>query len=418
MKKAIVTAGTISVRTGRAVKYTQLGTLKRGDEIIVLDDALNQDYVKVIWREGYAYSNNGAHIGWLSGHPAPPAVNAVVKANVINVRRGRGQNYTRLGDFKKGDKITVLDDKLDQNYAKVIWQAGYAYSKKGEYIRFADSAETPAETRKPNAVVTASRISVRKGRSQSYAKLGEFKQGDKIVVLDQKLDETYAHVVWDNTDGYAYSNKGAYIRMIAEPQIPNEPEKPTEPELPAGDNIKRTVAIIASCAGGKYIFGAQGHRITKEFVESRKARYPSYFTNGRYEFLLDIGKRCDASGAWRFPADYAWDCSGLWWYAANKANIYGKQMDTTANTLYHTYCVPVDKSELRMGDCVFYEDSSGKIVHMAIIGENGVVHEAMSGYTGVITGTGVNDRSAPRIVGSGTYKRGAWNRFGRPKIFL
>ena len=55
---------------------------------------------------------------------------------------------------------------------------------------------------------------------------------------------------------------------------------------------------------------------------------------------------------------------------------------------------------------------------MGFVGENGVVYEAMSGYTGVIVGDSVDDRTAPKIVGSGSLTRRPWNAFGRPRIFL
>lgn len=188
-------------------------------------------------------------------------------------------------------------------------------------------------------------------------------------------------------------------------------------EIPS-DGIKKTIDIVASCVGGKYIYGAQGAKITESYVNKRFEKYPGYFTNGRYEYLIDIGKKNDESGVWTFPEDYSWDCSGLWWYSANRSGIYSREIDTTANTFYNSYCTPVKKEELTMGDSVFYRNSSGKITHMAIVGENGQVHEAMSGYVGVVTGSSVNDRTADRIVGSGTYTRAPWNAFGRPKIFI
>jgi len=491
MKNAVVTASAVSVRTGRSSSHAKLGELKRGDSVIVLDSTLNRDYVKIVWIAGYAYSKNGKYIAW-SGSPSD-SPNAVVKANAISVRKGRAQSFVRLGKYQKGDKITVLDDKLDQTYAKVMWKAGYAYSKNGAYIRFEE--EGGALPSAPNAEVTASAISVRKGRSLSYVKLGEFKRGDKIIVLDDKLDQTYAHVVWNGGDGYAYSKNGAYIRFLGsqpetpdvtpedEPDIEKLPTEPnaevtgsaisvrkgrslsyvklgefkrgdriivlddkldqtyahvvwnggdgyayskngayirflnTAPAVPVDEAIRKTVSIAASCVGGKYIFGAQGTKITESFVRRQYSRYPEYFSNGRLDYLLAIGKRCDAAGSWSFPADYAWDCSGLWWYAANKAGIYGRSFDSTAHTFYHTYCTPISKAELRAGDAVFYQNDSGRITHMAVVGENGAVYEAMSGYTGVIKGSSVDDRKAPRIVGSGYLKGHVWNKFGRPKIF-
>ena len=64
MKNAIVTAGTVSVRTGRSEDDPAVGEFKGGTKIVVLDDALDQDYARVIWQEGYAYSGGGTHIRW------------------------------------------------------------------------------------------------------------------------------------------------------------------------------------------------------------------------------------------------------------------------------------------------------------------------------------------------------------------
>ena len=54
---------------------------------------------------------------------------------------------------------------------------------------------------------------------------------------------------------------------------------------------------------------------------------------------------------------------------------------------------------------------------MGIVGYGGVVFEAMSGYTGVVKLDSADDRTADRVVGSGSLTRSAWNTFGRPKIF-
>lgn len=402
MKEAVVNASTISVRAGRSQSDTQLGTLSNNDVVTVLDDALDQDYAMIIWKTGYAYSDSGKYIRMMDDPPEPPEPNAVVTADTISVRDGRGVNHTRIGYYHRNDRIVVLDAELDKEYARCIWKIGYAYSAKGQYLRFKDAEpETPAT---PNAVVTANAISVRGARSAGSAKLGELKNGNNITVLDSALDREYAMIVWNGGKAYAYSAYGKYIRFLT--------NTGTVP-----DKVKAVIDIAATCVGGKYIIGAQGTRITESYVRSRKQSNPSYFTGGRFEYLLAIGKRCDAANAWKFPDDYAWDCSGLWWYSANKAGIYGKNLDSTAHSFYHTYCTPIEKTALRAGDAVFHSDSSGRISHMGVVGEGGVVYEAMSGYTGVVLGSSVNDRTAPKIVGSGNLTRSAWNRFGRPKIF-
>ena len=397
---AVVTANKISVRKGRAVNYGKLGVFVNGDKITVLDEALNEDYAKVIWQVGYAYSNKGQYIKF---QQTPDEANAIVTANKISVRKGRGVNYAKLGVFVNRDKIVVLDDSLNYNYVHVVWQdtEGYAYCDYGKYISY---LVPPVQEDDANAIVTANRISVRTGRSVSYTKLGEFKKDDQIVVLDDTLDYDYVHVVWQNTDGYAYCDHGKYIKFTEEEQKDDICCRDMEPnavvtanaisvregrgvnykklgEFKRGDNIivgdetldheyvlvkweegpgyaycdygmyisftdkdicdsiKKTLDIAKTCVGGKYIYGAQGTKITESYVRKRQSRYPQYFTNGRFEFLLDIGRRCDASGTWKFPDDYAWDCSGLWWYTANKAAIYAKtsirpQIPITTRTVY------------------------------------------------------------------------------------
>ncbi len=402
MKEAVVNATKISVRESRSQSSKQLGTLQKNDSVIVLDAALDQDYAMIIWKTGYAYSESGKYIKLLDNASAPPSANAIVTANTISVRLGRGVSYARLGYYQKDDRVVILDSALDQEYAKTIWQIGYAYSAKGKYLQFKD--EEPVKPSEPNAVVTAGTINVRASRSAAGTKLGSLNNGDKITVLDTALDREYAMISWNGGTGYAYSAYGKYIRFITDSGT-------------VSDKVKAVLDIVASCVGGKYILGGQGTKITESYVRAREKANPSYFTNGRFEYLLALGKKCDAAKSWSFPGDYAWDCSGLWWYSANKAGVYGKSLDSTAHTFYTSYCTPIEKAALRAGDCVFY-NSSGRITHMGIVGEGGVVYEAMSGYTGVVMGSSVNDRTAPKIVGTGNLTRSAWNRFGRPKIFI
>lgn len=174
----------------------------------------------------------------------------------------------------------------------------------------------------------------------------------------------------------------------------------------------------------KYIYGAEGGKITRRYVEARNRAHPEYFSNGRMELLLKIADECEKNGVWVYPIHHAWDCSGLWWYGANKVKLYGnKIVDSTAAGVYANYCMPIKKSELRAGDLVFYRSASaGRITHMGIIGECGVVYEAMSGYTGVVTCDSVDDRTAVYLPGTHkagrVFKRNAWTHFGRPKVFV
>ena len=111
---------------------------------------------------------------------------AIVTADVISIRTGRGQDFPQLGTYKKDDRIIVLDSALDQDYAMVLWQAGYAYSNKVQYISFYDPQSPDLSGSVPNANVTANSIVVREGRGSGFAALGEYPLGSCITVLDQR----------------------------------------------------------------------------------------------------------------------------------------------------------------------------------------------------------------------------------------
>jgi hypothetical protein len=263
---------------------------------------------------------------------------------------------------------------------------------------------------KPNAVVTAHKISVRDKPDSTGKLITSFYKGDEIEVISGLKDKYTKVKILIEAEAYAYSEGGQYIKLMNDPAV-------ISPE------VRAFLDIVSGCVGGKYIYGAQGTKVTEACVRAGQKSKPSYYTGGRFEFLLALGKKCDAAKKWAYPEDYSWDCSGLFWYAMAKLGYIKNSngvvvKDATAHGTYHEYCVPITKGELRPGDCVFYKNSSGRITHMGIVGEGGVIYEAASGYTGVVKLASVDVRKIPRIVGSGSLTKSAWNVYGRPKCFV
>ncbi len=186
-------------------------------------------------------------------------------------------------------------------------------------------------------------------------------------------------------------------------------------EEPQGD-IARLMDLLDGCIGGQYVFGGQGNAITDEFIDNTYDIYPDYFDGGRLEYFRGIASAAQREGH-RFPQDYCWDCSGLWWYAANELGFYDKYTDRTAHDTYNDYCMPVAKEELRPGDLVFVTNPEGRIVHMGIVGRHGFIYEAVSGFCGVVLKRTIDKRVYYDIVRGGVIQNNNWNTFGRPKIF-
>ena len=212
--------------------------------------------------------------------------------------------------------------------------------------------------------------------------------------------------------------------VVTLPMPPVKPTKPIVEESEIDKKIKAFIDSVSKCVNGWYVFGAQGHKMTVDFVNRKAKKNPTYFTNGRKQAMLDAALMCEMSGVWSFPKDYSWDCSGLIWDTMSKLGYIKDKngnviKDSNAHYTYHSYCKPIKKSELKAGDFVFYKNSLGRITHVAVVGYDGVIYEAMSGYVGVVENANVDINSAKKrsVFGGGKYTRKAWNVFGRPVCF-
>ncbi len=192
-------------------------------------------------------------------------------------------------------------------------------------------------------------------------------------------------------------------------------QKYANEQEPQGD-IARLLNFLDGCVGGEYIFGGQGHAVTDDFIDSVYELYPDYLDGGRLEYLRSVAQNANINGH-RFPQDYAWDCSGLWWYAANELHLYEKYTDRTAHDTYTDYCLPITKEQLQPGDIVFVENEQGRIVHMGIVGKHGFIYEAVSGFVGVVLKRTIDRRVYHDKIRGGILQNGNWNTFGRPIIF-
>ena len=96
----------------------------------------------------------------------------------------------------------------------------------------------------------------------------------------------------------------------------------------------------------------------------------------------------------------AFDCSGLgMYYLMMKMAI----IDMTADRMYKDLCDPITKAQLRRGDWVFKQDSTGKKTHVGYIVDDTLrVIEAQGRDAGVVK----------RALSANK-----WNCYGRPKMF-
>ena len=189
------------------------------------------------------------------------------------------------------------------------------------------------------------------------------------------------------------------------------------PPLPV---VKDILRFMERTVGGNYIFGGQGDVLTTSLIYKTNRIYPDYMTGGRLEYFVEKAVLQGFEGIdipAVYPTDYAWDCSGLWWDCVNTLDLFSIYTDKTAAETFEYYSTPITKEELIPGDLVFYRNSTGRISHMGIVGYDGFVYEAASGFVGVVKTQSLDVRIYEDVVRGGHLIFPLWNEFGRPNFY-
>lgn len=187
-------------------------------------------------------------------------------------------------------------------------------------------------------------------------------------------------------------------------------QEPGEPSMDYLSVAKDMTCWLRMEVGWHYIIGAQGHKLTDSYLSARYKDHEGYFTNGRLEWLRAEISRADSMGINLYCAD----CSGLFFKVNEMMGIIPVK-DATADGLWRRYCAGIGKDDVRPGDILFRE-SGGRMVHMAVVGTDGVYEAAGTAY-------GVVFRPWADMFSRRTYNRMTgnfdtlkpWTHYGRLK---
>lgn len=105
---------------------------------------------------------------------------ATVTTEVLNVRSGAGTSYSKIGELRRGTKVTLLEKKGSWYKVKTSSITGWVT---GDYLSVSGSSSSSSLG---TATVTASVLNIRDGASTSAKKIGEVAKGAKVTVLEKK----------------------------------------------------------------------------------------------------------------------------------------------------------------------------------------------------------------------------------------
>ncbi len=211
-KQATVNADVLNVRSGKGTNTAVLGTVRSGDIVTVLDDS-DASWVQIRTAGGLTGYVAREYLNGLESTETPEAPQekqAMVNADVLNVRSGKGTNTAVLGTVRSGDIVTVLDDS-DASWVQIRTAGGLTGYVAREYLTL--EQQENGGTKAQYAQVTADILNVRSGAGTGFAKIGSIVYGELVEVLEESGNGWVKIKTPAGLVGYAY---GEYLEQVSE----------------------------------------------------------------------------------------------------------------------------------------------------------------------------------------------------------
>ena len=232
-------------------------------------------------------------------------------------------------------------------------------------------------------VITADAVNFRSGPSTSYSSLGSFNKGDKVEYLG--TSGSWAKVKYNNKTGYVYGyyvgNYATITKYVTATTLNVRSGAGTSYSVLGSLSKGTKVEVISTTNGWSKINynGSIGY-VSSQYLSSSSTDSSTSTTSSSVNKVISLAKSLlGKSYIWGAQGPSTFDCSGFTYYVfKNAANITLPRVSQDQST-YGTY---VSKSNLKVGDLVFFDTNGandGNVSHVGIyLGNNQFIHASSS----------------------------------------
>ena len=232
-------------------------------------------------------------------------------------------------------------------------------------------------------VITADAVNFRSGPSTSYSSLGSFNKGDKVEYLG--TSGSWVKVKYNNKTGYVYGsyvgNYATITQYVTATTLNVRSGAGTSYPVLGSLSKGTKVEVISTTNGWSKINynGSIGY-VSSQYLSSSSTDSSTSTTSSSVNKVISLAKSLlGKSYVWGAQGPSTFDCSGFTYYVfKNAANITLPRVSQDQST-YGTY---VSKSNLKVGDLVFFDTNGandGNVSHVGIyLGNNQFIHASSS----------------------------------------
>lgn len=166
----------------------------------------------------------------------------VISSSNLNVRKGAGTKYSKIGSLKKGTIVNVFS--ISNGWAKIEFKNSVGYCS-AQYLKAitinsnnntnnnnsnSNTSSDSALTQTNEMRVKCDTLNVRSGASTKHSLLGKLYRGDKVTVV-QSLSNGWVKINYKNKVGYVSNVNNKYLESISS----NNTQESTNPNNPFVD---------------------------------------------------------------------------------------------------------------------------------------------------------------------------------------
>jgi len=400
----------VRLRSGPGYGFDIVDSFSEGTTVDVLDGPIEADdgsfwySVSVDGESGYIVSD------WLASSSGllSSVSGSAWALDTVNVRTGPSTADDVATTLSSGDEVSLTGDSSNGWLSVSVdgvdgWVYGAFLTQNSDE---AGSSTSGATTNGGGTMYTNDSVNLRTGPGLDWRVITELPAG-ATVELTGAEEGGFAEVSTDSGDGWVFtnylsssppdssssssSNSGGTMYTNDSVNLRTSPSLDSDviTELPAGATVELTGAEKNGFAEASTDSG-DGWIFTDYLASSPPAQAAADDPEPAPEPVVDNGQKMVDFAMQFLGQAYVWagnqpggfDCSGLTQYVA--ANILGQDI-THSTELQIGYGTPVDTSDLRAGDLVFFANTyAAGITHVGIYIGNGTFIHAENPGTGVV----------------------------------
>ncbi|WP_426350319.1 SH3 domain-containing protein [Alloiococcus sp. CFN-8] len=231
----MITTANLNVRSGAGTKYSVIGSYSKGAKVSVL--SINKDWAKVSYNGKTGYCSAEYLKKATSEAEKEESYTMMEVTTYVNVRKGPGTTYEKLGMLNPKDKVKVLS--IDKEWAKISYNNKTAYVSTA-YLKEINSSDEEEITYK--IMKSTTHLNVRRGASVTADRIGLLSPEEEVKVI--AISKDWAKILYKNEIAYCSSE---YLEEIQEPSTkPSKPETPEVPDTPSIEVVSDTISVSAS----------------------------------------------------------------------------------------------------------------------------------------------------------------------------